>query len=238
MAKFLNTSGLNYYLEELIKRAKERLILISPYLQFNDRIKELIQEKNAAFIPVRIIYGKTQLDATEAAWLRGLKSVKIGFCKNLHAKCYLNENAALIASLNLYEFSQVNNNEMGVLLSLRDDEDAFREAVKEAERLDRLAQDEEQKTAQMEIDEAEDVTYYKLTSSKLAQQRGMKTPELLESMLCAGLLEDRAGKHYLTEAGKAAGGEFKKGRAGYYFIWPPEIQIKQNFLLTLKRKLF
>ncbi|MGL6500379.1 hypothetical protein ACSZOJ_19170 [Aeromonas dhakensis] len=30
MAKFLNTSATNYFLEELIKDAKERLILISP----------------------------------------------------------------------------------------------------------------------------------------------------------------------------------------------------------------
>ena len=40
MAKFLNTSGTNFFLEELIKNAKERLILISPYLRLNDRIKE------------------------------------------------------------------------------------------------------------------------------------------------------------------------------------------------------
>ncbi len=30
MAKFLNTSATNFFLEELIKNAKERLILISP----------------------------------------------------------------------------------------------------------------------------------------------------------------------------------------------------------------
>ncbi|MFM5108002.1 hypothetical protein [Aeromonas dhakensis] len=33
MAKFLNTSATNYFLEELIKDAKERLILISPLPQ-------------------------------------------------------------------------------------------------------------------------------------------------------------------------------------------------------------
>ncbi len=43
MAKFLSTTGVSYHLEELIKETKDRLILISPYLQFNDRIKELIQ---------------------------------------------------------------------------------------------------------------------------------------------------------------------------------------------------
>jgi|GEM_PF-5059525 len=40
MAKFLNTTGVSYHLEELIKGTKDRLILISPYLQFTDRIKE------------------------------------------------------------------------------------------------------------------------------------------------------------------------------------------------------
>ena len=38
MAKFLNTSATNYYLEELIKSASDRLILISPFLKINDRI--------------------------------------------------------------------------------------------------------------------------------------------------------------------------------------------------------
>ena len=46
MAKFLNTSGTNFFLEELIKNAKERLILISPYLRLNDRIKELLEDKD------------------------------------------------------------------------------------------------------------------------------------------------------------------------------------------------
>ena len=57
MAKFLNTSATNFFLEELIKNAKERLILISPYLKLNDRIKELLEDKNRLKIDIRIIYG-------------------------------------------------------------------------------------------------------------------------------------------------------------------------------------
>ncbi|PWK15163.1 hypothetical protein C8D84_101109 [Psychrobacter immobilis] len=41
MAKFLNSSGTTYHLEELIKSASDRLIIISPYLKLNERIKEL-----------------------------------------------------------------------------------------------------------------------------------------------------------------------------------------------------
>jgi len=40
MAKFLNSSGTTYHLEELIKNASDRLIIISPYLKLNERIKE------------------------------------------------------------------------------------------------------------------------------------------------------------------------------------------------------
>lgn len=116
MAKFLNTSATNYFLEELIKDAKERLILISPFLKLNDRIKELLTDKNRLKIDVRIVYGKSELQPEEICWLKELTYIRTSFCKNLHAKCYLNEEMCIITSLNLYEFSQVNNNEMGVLM--------------------------------------------------------------------------------------------------------------------------
>lgn len=139
MAKFLNTSGTNYYLEELIKGAKDRLILISPYLRLNDRIKELLEDKNRLKIDVRIVYGKSELQPVEVNWLKGLSYVRTSFCKNLHAKCYLNEETCIITSLNLYEFSQVNNNEMGVLVQRSDDPDLFRDTYQEAQRIIRIS---------------------------------------------------------------------------------------------------
>ena len=58
MAKSLNTSATNYFLEELIKSAKDRLVMISPLLKLNDRIKELLQDKNRLKIDMRIVYGQ------------------------------------------------------------------------------------------------------------------------------------------------------------------------------------
>jgi hypothetical protein len=72
MAKFLNTSATNYFLEELIKNAKDRLILISPFLKLNDRIKELLSDKNRLKIDVRIVYGKSELQPEEIGWLKEL----------------------------------------------------------------------------------------------------------------------------------------------------------------------
>lgn len=105
MAKFLNTSATSYYLEELIKNAADRVILISPYLKLNDKVKELLEDKNRLKIDVRIVYGKSELQPAEINWLKELTFVRTSFCKNLHAKCYINENSCIITSLNLYEFS-------------------------------------------------------------------------------------------------------------------------------------
>lgn len=238
MAKFLNTSATNYFLEELIKDAKDRLILISPYLKLNDRVKELLADKNRLKIDVRMVYGKSELQPAEISWLRELTYIRTSFCRNLHAKCYLNEELCIITSLNLYEFSQVNNNEMGILIRRSEDAELYREAYEEAQRIIRIsdeirismervaAADEsaapEQDAAQEETGEAG-----KLPSSKLARKLGMKTSELLDKLLASGHLEMKEDKHYLTNAGKAAGGEFRMShRHGPYFLWPESLDIK------------
>ncbi|MCE9934477.1 phospholipase D family protein [Aeromonas salmonicida] len=141
MAKFLNTSATNYFLEELIKDAKERLILISPFLKLNDRIKELLTDKNRLKIDVRIVYGKSELQPEEISWLKELTYIRTSFCKNLHAKCYLNEEMCIVTSLNLYEFSQVNNNEMGVLIQRSGDGELYRDAYNEAQRIIRVSEE-------------------------------------------------------------------------------------------------
>ncbi|MEN1956089.1 hypothetical protein [Luteimonas changyuni] len=53
MAKFLNTSASNYFLEELIKDARDRPILVSPYLKLNDWVKALLADKNRLKVDVR-----------------------------------------------------------------------------------------------------------------------------------------------------------------------------------------
>ena len=139
MAKFLNSSGTTYHLEELIKNASDRLIIISPYLKLNDRIKELLEDRNRLKIDIRIVYGKNDLQPEEINWLKNLTFIRTSFCKNLHAKCYLNENECIITSLNLYEFSQVNNNEMGVLINRNEDSKLYADTYEEAQRIIRIS---------------------------------------------------------------------------------------------------
>lgn len=46
MAGFLSVSATNCFLEELIEATRERLVVISPVLTFNDRIRELLDRKD------------------------------------------------------------------------------------------------------------------------------------------------------------------------------------------------
>lgn len=135
MAKFLNTTGVSYHLEELIKGTKERLILISPYLQFTDRIKEHLSNLNIQKRDIRIVYRENKLQLEENNWLESQIGIRTSLCKNLHAKCYINENEAIITSMNLYEFSQQNNNEMGIWLSKAQDTDLYNATLEEVQRL-------------------------------------------------------------------------------------------------------
>lgn len=230
MAKFLNTSATNYYLEELIKSAKDRLILISPFLRLNDRIKELLEDKNRLKIDVRIVYGKSELQPEEVNWLKGLTYIRTSFCKNLHAKCYLNEELCIITSLNLYEFSQVNNNEMGVLVERASDSELYKDSYEEAQRIIRIS-DEVRislEVIEKENEQSEDESDVpsKLTTSKLAQKLGMKTAELTEALVSAKYLELKDGKNYITQSGKSVGGEFRMSpRHGPYFLWPENLKL-------------
>ncbi len=231
MAKFLNTSATNYYLEELIKGASDRLILISPFLKLNDRIKELLEDKDRLKIDVRIVYGKSELQPMEINWLNKLSFVRTSFCKNLHAKCYINESSCIITSLNLYEFSQVNNNEMGVHVSRDDDPEMYRDTYEEAQRIIRISDEvrislekieKPKKTNDSDKSDSqpENGQSSKITSSKLAAKIKLKTPELIEILISEGFVEKVDEKQVLTGKGKASGGEEKTGRFGAYFIWP------------------
>lgn len=171
MAEFLTTSDVTAHLEKIIKEAKSRLVLISPYLQINPKIKTLLQDKDreiqtkvesrlskmisalknedaTAKMKIHIVYRNDKLHADESTWLQSLSSIEIIPLRNLHAKCYLNEDYALITSMNLYQFSQVHNYEMGILVARKNwdnsrDNELYQAIEKHAEELIRYGKEED-----------------------------------------------------------------------------------------------
>ena len=141
MAEFLTTTGINFKLEQIIQGAQEKLWIISPFLKINPRIKELLEDKDRLKIDIRVIYGKNELRPEEKQWLASMTSIRTSFRRNLHAKCYLNEKEALLTSMNLYEFSQVNNDEMGLVVSQEQDPDLFNKIFNESMRIRRVSEE-------------------------------------------------------------------------------------------------
>ncbi len=235
MAKFLNTSATNYYLEELIKNADDRLILISPFLKLNDKIKELLEDKNRLKIDIRIIYGKSELQPDELNWLKELSYIRTSFCKNLHAKCYINEKSCIITSLNLYEFSQVNNNEMGIFVDRDTDSELYKDTYSEAQRIIRIS-DEVRISLDKVDDEAKEIeqgvatsSTSKLSTSKLAKKNKLKTADFLELLTQKGYLSFIDEAHVLTNTGIEIGGEAKKSkRFGDYLVWPDSLVFEKG----------
>src|SRR5215210_1713563 len=232
MAKFLDAIGTTHYLEELVRQAGRSLVLISPELKFSGRTKELLAEKNR--VEVRIVYGRNDLPPEEINWLRTLGFVRTSFCRNLRAQCYLNEESCLVTSLSLYDFSQVMNHEMGVLLSLSDDPELYQRARDEAERI--VASAEEVRITVERVNAVstppvrrnDGTCVSKLSTHRLAKKLGLKTHELLDGLERLGAIQVAAGHKQLTPQGARLGGEIRSSaRFGEYFVWPEKLELAE-----------
>ena len=162
--------------------------------------------------------------------------IRTSFCKNLHAKCYMNEEMCIITSLNLYEFSQVNNNEMGILIQRSEDGQLYKDAYEEAQRIIRISDEVRISLERVTSDSdangkdndksATDAPTDKLTSSKIGQKLGLKTAQFLDRATELGYLAADGDNHTITPKGEKAGVEFvAKSRFGPYFLWPQDFHL-------------
>jgi phosphatidylserine/phosphatidylglycerophosphate/cardiolipin synthase-like enzyme len=138
MIKFLTTNGLSAAIEDLIKNSKERLYLISPYIQLSPILKREIQRLDASIPPVNIKVvcrkeEKMNINPEDLEFLQKLKNINILSLESLHAKCYSNEKTAIVSSMNLLDVSQQKNWEMGFKIDNETDPDVFQEVKKYVE---------------------------------------------------------------------------------------------------------
>ncbi len=244
MAKYLRTSGITAEVEELIREARERLYIISPYLKLSDNIRELLNDKEREKAEVRIIFGKQELSPPEMSYLQNLKYVRLYFSKNLHAKCYLNEKKMIISSMNLYEFSQQNNREMGILIERENEADrpVYEEAWKDIESILNNATDFSYVESPKEYGEAKkeqnslvntvkeskteiptktksfDGKY--LSATALSKEIGITSKNLTSKFEELKWIEREDKEWVLTNLGKNRGGQMRKGQYGDYIAWP------------------
>lgn len=236
MAKFLNTRKAVSEIEDLIRNADQKLILISPYLKLSKDFKELLTYRNSKDKITTVIFGKQELNPNEMKFLQGLRFVILKYNEDLHAKCYLNDNKMIITSLNLYEFSMNNNKEMGVLIDLNDesDKELFEDAYKEIDFIDETSErfeftsipeemKSDKKEEKPELKNIDSTNLKLLTTKELSKLTGFSSRKV-NSWFADNKLMYKKGEDWITtKRGKEVGGIEKSGQYGKFVIWPEEL---------------
>ena len=132
MAVFLTTRGTTSEIEKIINNADDFIVLISPFIKIPDSLFQNLRAADQRNKRVTVVYGKKELEPNTIEQLNQLNNLRLYYSPHLHAKCYFNKSSMVVTSLNLYDFSEINNREMGVLLTRENDEAAFNEAIREA----------------------------------------------------------------------------------------------------------
>jgi len=135
---------------------------------------------------------------------------------------FLNSSATNQSLMNLYDFSQVNDNDMGAFVDRDQETDPYRKTREQAQRLIRVSDEVRLSVEKVEQpkDErresaagfAKDDGFDKLTSSKLAKAFGLRKRELGDKHMHGGLTERDGERSELSAKAKAAGA--KSGRPG------------------------
>ena len=129
---FLTTKGIAAEIENIIRLANEFIYIITPYEKIDDsflRRLKVAQNKN---VLISFVMRKRDNNNIEIEKLKSLTKVSFSQLENLHAKCYMNENTAIITSMNLYDYSIKNNFEMGIKIKKTDSEKLFAEILNES----------------------------------------------------------------------------------------------------------
>jgi hypothetical protein len=140
MPRFLNTALAYGEMQQIVTNAKTQLVLISPYIKIPPEFFNRLQDTQKKNIKIIIVCKEDEFSKEEKDNLRQLQNLELHFEKDLHAKCFYNEESMVIGSLNLYDLSVKNNYEMGILLTINDDTKVFTEARNEAEHIISLSE--------------------------------------------------------------------------------------------------
>lgn len=120
---FLTGKPLSDTIYDTLFKAEKELIIVSPYIQLGDYLKENIfkQHLNNSKLHILIGFGKNEENKErsfrrkEIEYFLEFPNITIVYIPQLHGKYYSNERQSVITSMNLLDYSLINNVEFGVL---------------------------------------------------------------------------------------------------------------------------
>lgn len=107
----------------LIDQAKEEIIIVSPYNKFTywKKLTQRIDKAKQRGVKIKWYIRKNVDNNVEQIRQIGIEPIEI---ENLHCKLYLNEQHAVVTSMNLHEYSDTSSIDIGYLIT---EEDKYKE---------------------------------------------------------------------------------------------------------------
>jgi len=122
MAQFLQGDKINAALVDIFEEAEKHLVIISPFIKLHSRVIDVLKsKKDNDRLKITVVFGKNEGDLSKSlskddfVFLKDFPNIEMKYESRLHAKYYANESSALLSSMNLYDYSQNNNIEFGIL---------------------------------------------------------------------------------------------------------------------------
>ena len=121
--KVVHDDDLNAHLAKIFSEAEEFITIVCPYIKLSTRTKDILKQvvREKPMIELRVIFGKNESSPNSSLkkydldfFIDSFNNIEILYKERLHAKCYINESMGMITSMNLYDYSQANNLELGV----------------------------------------------------------------------------------------------------------------------------
>ena len=119
---FLTEEKLNDKVCDIIYNSEKYLLILSPFIQLGDYFKNVVFKTHINNSKVHIIigFGKNEnninrsLRKEDFDYFMQFPNITIDYIPNLHAKYYGNESKSVVTSINLIDYSFINNIEFGV----------------------------------------------------------------------------------------------------------------------------
>lgn len=140
MVQFLNTQASYSEIENIVNRAESKLVIMAPYIQISRTLlQKIFHASEHRNIDVSLVCRTQDIKPEEMTAINKINRLEVFDLPNLHANCIYNEKTLVMTSLNLFDYSQINNRDIGALLTMDKDPAAFVSAVRETEYMMQLA---------------------------------------------------------------------------------------------------
>lgn len=119
--EFIFNTEITKGIEDIVKEARKKLLLVSPFIDLSPEIKRfLVEKKEDPTFQLQILFGKNSeqfyksLKQDSFDFFKQFPNVDIRYEESLHAKFFMNDSHLILTSMNLYDYSLRRNIECGV----------------------------------------------------------------------------------------------------------------------------